>query len=292
VSSPVLHVTDLDDPRIEDYRDVSDGRLLEEKGLFVAEGRLVVRRLLDHGRYRVRSLMVTPTALAEIERAGRSEGASVPVFVVSPDLMRGLTGFNFHRGCLALAERPALAPAADLLAGLAASEAVVVLEDVTDADNVGSVFRNAAAFGAGAVLLSPGCCDPLYRKAIRTSMAAALGVPFARVAPWPAGLSALRAAGFAIVALTPAVAAQDLAAFARDPGRPGRLALLVGTEGAGLSAAAAALADARVRIPMTPGVDSLNLATATGIALYELSIANCRLPIENRWITPPSRPAG
>ncbi len=270
----IVQITDLDDPRIAGYRDVSDGSLLEEKGLFVAEGRLVVERLLADGRYRVRSLLVTPAVEkgdGSLLRERQSTGARIPCFVASPDLMRGLTGFNFHRGCLALAERPAPAPAGDLLAGLAGSTTVVVLEDVTDADNVGSVFRNAAALGAGAVLLSPGCCDPLYRKAIRTSMAAVLRVPFARVAPWPDGLSALRAEGFTVVALTPALGAQDLAAFARDPGRPKRLALLVGTEGAGLSAAAAALADARVRIPMAPGVDSLNLATATGVALYELS---------------------
>jgi len=290
---PAVPVTDLDDPRIADYRDVSDAVLLERRGLFVAEGRLVVRRLLDGGRYTVRSLLVTPAALAGLDkgdsdtgdgsfvREGYSTEAPVPFFVVSFDLMRRLTGFNFHRGCLALAERPAPVAPAEVLGSLAGDAVVVALEEITNADNVGGVFRNAAAFGAGAVLLSPGCCDPLYRKAIRTSMATALRVPFARVEPWPAGLAALRTAGFSIVALTPAVAAQDLVDFARDPSRPRRVALVVGTEGAGLSAAAETLADARVRIPMAPGVDSLNLATATGIALYNLSIADGRWPIED-----------
>jgi len=274
---PFSPITDLDDPRIADYRHVSDGRLLEEKGLFVAEGRLVVERVLEDPRYRVRSVLVRekgdggnfPTEIVP----GNYPRPLFPVYTASPDLLRRLTGFNFHRGSLALVERPAPVPAPEVLAGLATDAVVVALEEITNADNVGGVFRNAAAFGAGAVLLSPGCCDPLYRKAIRTSMAAVLRVPFARVAPWPDGLSALRAAGFAMVALTPAAGARDLAAFARDPGRPRRLALLVGTEGGGLSAAAESMADARVRIPMAPAVDSLNLATAAGVALYELTVS-------------------
>jgi len=275
---PFSPITDLDDPRIADYRHVADGRLLEEQGLFVAEGRLVVERLLADGRYRVRSVLLKEKGDGSCFRPSLAKKAPVPFFVASSDLIRRLTGFDFHRGYLALAERPAPVAASAMLDSLAGDAVVVALEEIGNADNVGGVFRNAAAFGAGAVLLSPGCCDPLYRKAIRTSMAAALGVPFARVAPWPDGLSALRTAGFAIVALTPAAGARDLAAYAGDPERPRRLALLVGTEGAGLSAAAEALADARVRIPMTPGVDSLNLATATGIALYSLSNADCRLP--------------
>ena len=199
---------------------------------------------------------------------------ALAVYVASLDVLRALTGFNLHRGCLALAERPAPEPAAALVARLGGARLVAGLEGVADADNVGGVFRNALAFGAGAVLLSPGCCDPLYRKAIRTSMAASLRVPFARVDPWPGGLDLLRAAGFAIVALTPAPGARDLASFARDPARPPRIALVVGAEGAGLGAATLAAADARVRIPMAPGVDSLNLATAMGIGLYQLGMLN------------------
>jgi len=274
----VFPVTDLDDPRIADYRHVADGRLLEERGLFVAEGRLVVERLFEDGRYRVRSVLLREREGGSSFRPSLATEAPVPFFVVSSDLMRGLTGFDFHRGYLALAERPSPVAASEVLAGLTGDAVVVALEEIANADNVGGVFRNAAAFGAGAVLLSPGCCDPLYRKAIRTSMAAALRVPFARVAPWPEDLSALRGAGFSIAALTTAAGARDLAAFARDPGRPRRLALLVGTEGAGLSEAAVARADALVRIPMAPGVDSLNLATATGIALHSLSNVECRMP--------------
>ena len=147
---------------------------------------------------------------------------------------------------------------------------VVALDGVGNADNVGGVFRNAAAFGVDAVLLGPTCCDPLYRKAIRTSMAATLRVPFSRVDDWAAALALLRAAGFAIVALTPREPAEDLAAFAARP-RPGRVALLIGAEGAGLTSESEAAADYRVRIPIRPDVDSLNLAVACGIALERLA---------------------
>ena len=147
---------------------------------------------------------------------------------------------------------------------------VLVLEGVSNADNVGGVFRNAAAFGVRGVLLSPTCCDPLYRKAIRTSMGAVLRVPFARLDDWPAGLTPMRGAGFTIAALTPRAPSETLDAFAARP-RPERLALLVGTEGAGLTLAAESAADHRVRIPIDERVDSLNVAVAVGIALYALS---------------------
>lgn len=262
-----LSIADPADPRLEEYRGLSDPALLRQRGSFVAEGRVVVRRLLDHGGYRIRSILVTEAARASLDDALARTTAHVPVYLASLDVMRAITGFNIHRGCLALVDRPAAHEAAEILDG---RNLVVVLEEVGNPDNLGGVFRNALAFDAGAVFLSPGCCDPLYRKAIRTSMAATLRVPFARLERWPDGLDALRAAGFAIVALTPAEDAREIAAFAADPGRPERIALMVGTEGAGLSAAAEAMADARVRIPMAPGVDSLNLATATGIALQRL----------------------
>jgi len=272
-------ITSLDDPRIADYRNVSEPALLRTQGLFVAEGRLVVGRLLEDGRITIRSVLSTPAALADLEgrdrKSVRASSLEIPVFVVSPELMRRVTGFKFHRGCLALAERPAPVAPAALLARIAGPGVIVVLEEVANADNVGSVFRNALAFGARAVFLSPGCCDPLYRKAIRTSMAASLRVPYARVEPWPDGLAGVREAGFRLIALTPGAAA-DLRVFAGDPDLPPSIALLVGTEGDGVSAAALARADARVRIPMQAGVDSLNLATAAGIALYSLSAPRSR----------------
>jgi tRNA G18 (ribose-2'-O)-methylase SpoU len=268
---PVVHsVNDLNDPRVAEYHGVPAPELLCERGLFVAEGRLVVRRLLEDGSYRTRSRLVTEAARASLADVLGRAMAELPIYVVSLDAMRAITCFSIHRGCLALVERNAPIETGVLVARLSAARLLVVLEEVANADNVGGVFRNALAFGAAAVLLSPGCCDPLYRKAIRTSMAASLRVPFARVGDWPRGLGGIRAAGFSLVALTPAADARDLGDFASDPRRPSRLALMAGAEGPGLSAPIEAMADARVRIPMAPGVDSLNLATATGIALYRL----------------------
>src|SRR5262249_42643523 len=158
------------------------------RNLFIAEGRLVVRRMIESGRYDVRSLLLSEAALADLEPLLAGLEPAVSIYLARIADFRSITGYNIHRGCLALAVRPAPAALDDVLR---AARTVVVLEGVTNADNVGGVFRNAAAFGAGAVLLSPTCCDPLYRKAIRTSMGAVLSVPFARAAPWPAAISLL-----------------------------------------------------------------------------------------------------
>ena len=246
-----------------------DSELLRRRGLFVAEGRLVVERLLDAaGRgYRVTSMLLNDASFASLEHR-LSQLPDVPVFVCSSDELASIAGFNFHRGCLALAERPGDGDPAAIVKD---QEIVLILEAVADADNVGSAFRNAAAFGAGAVLLSPGCCDPLYRKAIRTSMGSVLRLPYARLHNWPDDLQALKDGGFTLVALTPHADATELAAMPRRGPRQ-KIALLVGSEGPGLTAEAEALADVCVRIPMRPAVDSLNLATATGIALYHLTV--------------------
>jgi len=194
----------------------------------------------------------------------------VDVYLGSSGDFQALTGYNVHRGCLALVERP---QPVSLDAILSSARFVVVLENVANADNVGGVFRNAAAFGADAVLLSPGTCDPLYRKAIRTSMAATLRVPFATLdhesGSWPAALAGLRQRGFCLVAMTPREPAEDLEAFARQT-RHSRLAMLFGAEGAGVTRDAEAAADYHVRIPIVEGIDSLNLAVASGIVLYRL----------------------
>ena len=213
---------------------MADGELMRARGLFVAEGRLVVQRLLEDERYTVRSVLVNPAArlalgaiLSRLEILGR-----VPsVYVAPAEAFESIVGFKFHRGCLALAERPK-EPTVEALVERASL--LVVLEGVTNADNVGGVFRNAAAFGVDAVLLSPTCCDPFYRKAIRTSMGATLRVPFARVSDWPAALSVLRGAGFSLVALTPRQPSTPLDEFVTTR-KPGRVALIVGTEGPGLS---------------------------------------------------------
>lgn len=264
----VERIDRANDERLTMYRHLGDGELLRERGLFVAEGRLVVRRVIEDPRYRIRSLLLNDAALqdlgAEIERLD----ATVPVLVCRTDDFLRVTGFHIHRGCLALVERPAPTAVEHLIYSV---RTLVVLEAVANADNVGGVFRNAAAFGARGVLLSPTCCDPLYRKAIRTSMGAALSVSFARVAAgdWPGALTSIRAAGTTIVALTPREPSETLDAFAARP-RPPRLALVVGAEGSGLSPGVEAAADYRVRIPITDSVDSLNLAVAAGIALYRL----------------------
>jgi len=182
-------------------------------------------------------------------------------------IMNSVAGFNIHRGCLAAGERP---PRADWRDVVARARRIVVLERVGDADNVGAVFRSAAAFGAEAVLIGPACADPLYRKAIRTSMGAALTLPFADVEPWPAALAELRAADWAVAGLTPSPHAMPLREFSSAT-RPQRVALVVGHEGEGLAESTLAACDYRVRIPIRATVDSLNVATAAAIALYELS---------------------
>jgi tRNA G18 (ribose-2'-O)-methylase SpoU len=257
---PVIRVEQFDDPRLAEYRSVSDGELLRRRNRFVAEGRLVVGRLLESG-HRVESLLVNEASFRALEALLSCVPPQVPVYVCETGEFAAITGFNLHRGCLALAERPIARAFADVVRG---ADLLLVLEAVTDADNVGSAFRNAAAFGAR-VVLSEACCDPLYRKAIRTSMGSVLRTPYARIADWPRGLAALKSEGFTLVALTPREGAIDLPTCAK---RRQRMALLVGSEGAGLTAEAEAMADVCVRIPMSAEVDSLNLATATGIALY------------------------
>jgi tRNA G18 (ribose-2'-O)-methylase SpoU len=264
---PVERITRANDPRVAGYHDVPDPELVRLNGLFVAEGRLVVRRVIEDGRYRVQSLLVSEAARRALDSVIATLGPDVPVYVCEAADFLGIAGYDVHRGCLALVERP---PDLSIDTLLASARTVVVVEGVTNADNVGGLFRNAAAFGADAVLLSPTSCDPLYRKAIRTSMAAAIRVPFARAVDWPGALTQIRTAGFTIVALTPREPSETLEAFASRP-RPARVALVVGTEGDGLTPAAEAAADHRVRIPIGDDVDSLNLAVAVGIALYRLS---------------------
>jgi tRNA G18 (ribose-2'-O)-methylase SpoU len=264
---PLIQVDGPDAPRVGEYAHLSDAGVLQTRGLFVAEGRLVVTRLIRDTRYSIRSVLVSEAAGRALASNLSALPGDVPVYTCPASALADITGIDFHRGCLALAERPAPRPLPELLAG---TGAVVILERVTDPDNLGGVFRNAAAFGADGVILSPTCCDPLYRKAVRTSMSATLQVPFARADHWPGALEEVRRFGLTIAALSPRehAASIDLSELSR---RSDRIALLVGTEGDGLSAAAEACADLCVRIPIRPDVDSLNLAVATGIALYALT---------------------
>jgi tRNA G18 (ribose-2'-O)-methylase SpoU len=256
----------VDDPRLALYRAVGDPDLARSHGLFVAEGRHVVRRVLEDPRYTVRSLLMNDAAHRALTPLVGRLDSSIPVFVCRTDDFAAITGFDMHRGCLALVERPAATSVSDVMAG---ARRLVVLDGVTNADNVGGVFRNAAAFGADAVLLSPDGCDPLYRKAVRTSMAAVLRVPFARSREWRADLERIRGAGLMLVAFTPSETAETLDTFAARAASL-RLALAFGAEGAGVSTAVIDAADAAVRIPIQLDVDSLNVAVAAGIALYRL----------------------
>jgi tRNA G18 (ribose-2'-O)-methylase SpoU len=266
----IVRIDGPDDPRVSAYHAVRDADLVRARGLFVAEGRLVVERLIEDGRFPVQSMLLSEAALRAIEPALSALAPGLPVYVCAAGDFLGITGYDVHRGCLALAARPA-AFALDML--LEDARTVVLLEGVTNADNVGGVFRNAAAFDVDAVLLDASSCDPLYRKAIRTSMAATLRIPFARLVDradgWAAALAGLKDRGFTLVALTPAASARDLDEFAASE-RPDKLAILLGSEGPGLSAASDAIADHRVRIPIRPAVDSLNLAVAAGIVLHRL----------------------
>lgn len=258
---------------------MSDPALMRERGLFVAEGRLAVERLLA-SRFRARAVLLTESLLARLEPAlaactAADEGPIV--HLADSAQLRRITGFRFHRGCLALGERPPQ-PAND--AGdlpCDAARPLVALEGVSNPDNVGSIFRSAAAFGASAVLLSPTCADPLYRKAIRTSMGTTLTLPFRMAAEWPDALRRLQASGARVVALTPYPAARVLEEFVqRSHGAP--VALLLGNEGDGVSRAALDLCDERVRIDIDPAVDSLNVATAAAIVLQRLRARAIRRP--------------
>jgi tRNA G18 (ribose-2'-O)-methylase SpoU len=254
------------DPRIEDYRNIPDPQLIRQRGLFIAEGRFVVRRLLTESTCPARSIMLTEQARIAMSDVLASR-PDVPVYVVTPSVINSITGFNIHRGCLAVGERPEPRPWQDVILG---ARLIVFLERVANADNVGSVFRNAAAFGVDAVLLDEATTDPLYRKAIRTSMGAALVMPFARVPDLPDAIAQLRTEGFATVALTPSAGAIPLPEVVSDAGgRP--VALVLGHEGEGLTERSLAACEYHARIPISSDVDSLNVATASAIALYEFN---------------------
>jgi tRNA G18 (ribose-2'-O)-methylase SpoU len=219
------------------------------------------RRLLAAGRFRVRSILGTATAIDALRPSLDVAPAPPPVVYVAPrTIVAGVVGFEFHRGCIALGERGGGVS----VEFRSSARLVVALDAVSGPDNVGAVVRNACAFGVDAVLLGPGCADPLHRRAIRASAGGTLAMPWAVAEDWPGALSALRAAGLRLVALTPDADARDVAGVPPPP----RAVLIVGAEGRGLDAASRAAADVAVRIPMAHGVDSLNVATAAAIVLH------------------------
>jgi tRNA G18 (ribose-2'-O)-methylase SpoU len=260
-------VDDPADPRLDDYRGLRDpagrARVEEHRGVLVAEGVVPIRTLLGSGR-RVRSLLLHPRELDRL--AADLAAVEAPVYVASRATMRSVAGFDVHRGALAAADRFAPSPAAEVVRG---ARRLLVIEGSTSVENVGLAFRNAAAFGFGGVLLDPACGDPLTRRAVRVSCGHVLTVPFARLQRLPDGLRPLQEAGVTIAALTPAADAEPLDALRPAAGEA--LALLVGSEGSGLDAATLAAADRRVRIPLAPGVDSLNLAVAAAIAMHHVA---------------------
>jgi tRNA G18 (ribose-2'-O)-methylase SpoU len=262
-------VDDPSDPRVADFVGLNDPdlrRLREssggaEGGFFVAEGDLVIRQLL-RSTYRLRSLLLTPLRLAALER--ELEGVDVPVYVAAPAVVNAISGFDLHRGALASADRRALPPLNEVAEG---AHLLVLTEAVNDHENLGSLFRNAAAFGADGLVLDPTSADPLYRRSVRVSMGHVLRMPFTVASQWPAAIAELRALGFEVLGLTPSADAADLRSVPRRP----RQALLVGAEGPGLSAAALTAVDRRVRIAMARGVDSINVAAASAVALHHLA---------------------
>jgi tRNA G18 (ribose-2'-O)-methylase SpoU len=261
----IVAITDPEDPRIAAYRDVRERDLLRRDGLFVVEGEVVLRVLLSRSRFPVESLLVSEKRLDLVRPLLAQAPGGTPVLVASQAVMDGIVGFPVHRGVLALARRGIDRDAAEILRDLGPRALVVAPIGLANHDNVGGVFRNAAAFGADAVLLDRASCDPLYRKALRVSVGGSLVVPFARAASAGDLCDALDRAGFETVALSPA-GRETLSAMRRAP----RTALLLGAEGPGLPPEVLARSR-RVAVPMAPGVDSLNVATAAAIALYELS---------------------
>jgi tRNA G18 (ribose-2'-O)-methylase SpoU len=263
----IIGVDDPADPRLADYvslRDVQLRKNLEAaEGLFIAEGEKVIRRALAAG-HPMRSMLLSAKWVEPMRDVVAATGA--PVHVVSPEVAEQVTGYHVHRGALASMGRTPLPDAAGLLAGAAR---VVVLESVNDHTNIGAIFRSAAALGMDAVLLSPDCADPLYRRSVKVSMGAVFAVPYARLEGWPASLETVRAAGFTLLALTPDPGALPLDEVVADG--PPRAAVLLGAEGEGLSRRALAAADLRTRIPMAHGVDSLNVGAAAAVAFYALT---------------------
>ena len=262
----VCDITDPDDPRVDDFRDLNsiDRRpdLPTGKGLVIAEGVLVVQRMLT-SRFRPLAFLGTDRRLVELK--ADLTGSDAPYYRASAEVMARVVGFHLNRGVLAAARRAPEPPLAQVLDG---ARTVAVLEGVNDHENLGSIFRNAAGLSVDAVVFGSGCADPLYRRAVRVSMGHSLLVPYARTTNWPAELDTLRQQGFRLLAMTPECDAATLPAAMASVAHE-RVAVLVGAEGPGLSHAAMRASDLRVRIPMSRGTDSLNVATAAALAFYE-----------------------
>ena len=284
----IIELTSADlsaDPRLDDYTRLKDVKLRSkiepERGLYMAESANVIERAIRAG-HRPRSFLMSARWLESltplIERAtGSGDGADVPVFVAEEDVLEHMTGFHLHRGALAAMQRPLLPSLGELLATArdgAPARRVVVLENLVDHTNVGAAFRSAAALGVDAVLVTPQCADPLYRRSVRVSMGTVFQVPWTRIERWPA-MDELHAQGFTVAALAlsdTSVALDEFAASTACTGADSRVAVVLGTEGDGLSHRTITAADEVVRIPMAGGVDSLNVAAAAAVAFWALRL--------------------
>lgn len=266
-----ITITDPTDERLRDFvglTDVKLRRVLEPAGgLYLAESEKVIRRALAAG-HRPRALLMGERWLTDLaDVVAQAEDDGVPVYTGTAEVIEGITGYNLHRGALASMHRPAVPSVESVLDG---ARRVLIIEDVVDHTNVGAIFRSAAALGTDAVLVTPRCADPLYRRAIRVSMGTVFQVPWTRIDPWPAGIADLRAAGWTVAALALADDALSLDELSADP--PERLALVLGTEGDGLARRTLGHVDVTVTIPMAGGVDSLNVAAAGAVAAWELRV--------------------
>ena len=264
---PIEPITDLDAPGLADYSRLTDVALRRvsepANGLYIAESAKVIERALRAG-HQPRSVLVQEQWLPDAERL-LTDWPEVPIYVGAASVLEQLTGYNLHRGALAAMHRPDLRSVAEVIRD---ARRIVILEDIVDHTNVGAIFRSVAGLGADAVLITPRCADPLYRRAIRVSMGAVFQVPWVRLESWPDDVAALRAAGFDIAAMELTAHSQGIDEVAEM--RSEKLALILGTEGAGVSSAALEMADRTVMIPMCPGVDSLNVAAASAVAFWEL----------------------
>ena len=264
-----LRITDSRDDRVADYVALTDVALRRrtepERGLYIAESEKVIRRAVAAG-HRPRSYLMAERWLTDLgDLVEEAERDGTPVFVADHDVIEGLTGFHLHRGALASMQRPEMRSVEDVVAD---ARRVLVIEDVVDHTNIGAIFRSAAGLGVDAVLVTPRCADPLYRRAIRVSMGTVFQVPWTRIDPWPRGINLLRDSGFTVAALAlsdDAIGLDELAAEQHE-----RLALVLGTEGDGLSRRTVDGADVVVTIPMAGGVDSLNVAAAGAVAAWAL----------------------
>jgi tRNA G18 (ribose-2'-O)-methylase SpoU len=268
----IIRIADSSDPRLTDYVGLTDvalrSRSEPQKGLFIAESTSVIERALEAG-HQPRSFLMEDkwldVLLPMLESVDAGEQGSVPVFIADRSVLQEITGFNVHRGALAAMQRPVLPSVEELLPG-SAPALVVVLEDIVDHTNVGAIFRSVAALGAEAVLVTPRCADPLYRRSVRVSMGTVFQVPWTRLPAWPQGVDLLHDLGFTVAALALTPQAVSLEEFIA----PARTALVLGTEGHGITAHGLDAADLHVRIPMAGGVDSLNVAAASAVALWAL----------------------